>query len=161
MALTWVLPFSVLMGSLIALGRLGADRELLIIEASGISAPRLLPPILLFSAVATLLSLVLSVYASPWANRSLDATLEQLAREKPWATIQQGQVHEFGGWKLRAREVSPGGDRLEGVQIWSPEIGAPACGRASPRPTCATRPICSSSSVSTNAAPRRSRPVPR
>ncbi len=122
-AFTWVLPFSVLMGSLIALGRLGADRELLIIEASGISAPRLLPPILLFSAVATLLSLVLSVYASPWANRSLDATLEQLAREKPWATIQQGQVHEFGGWKLRAREVSPGGDRLEGVQIWSPEIG--------------------------------------
>ena len=51
-AFTWVLPFSVLMGSLIALGRLGADRELLIIEASGISAPRLLPPILLFAALA-------------------------------------------------------------------------------------------------------------
>ena len=122
-ALTWVLPFGVLMGSLIALGRLGADRELLIIEASGISAPRLLPPVLLFSGLATLLSLLLSVYASPWANRRLDTTLAQLALEKPFAAIQQGQVHEFGEWKLVAREVSAKGDRLEGIQLWSPDVG--------------------------------------
>ena len=74
-AIAWMLPFAVLMGVLTALGRLGADRELLAIEASGISAPRLLPPVLLFAGAATLLGLGLSVYAAPRANRALDATL--------------------------------------------------------------------------------------
>ncbi len=122
-AVTWMLPFAVLMGSLIALGRLGADRELLAIEAAGISAPRLLPPVLLFASVATALGVGLSVYAAPRANQAMDATLEEMAQRKPWAALRAGQVRRFGDWKLEAREVSSGGDRLSGVQLWMPDLG--------------------------------------
>ena len=38
--LSQMLPFAVLVGGLVALGRLGADRELLMLEASGVSSPR-------------------------------------------------------------------------------------------------------------------------
>lgn len=122
-ALSWMLPVAVLMGSLIGLGRLGADRELLAIEASGISSPRLIQPMLLFGALAAVAALALSLSAAPAANRALDATLEQLASAKPWAGIRQGKVHHFGEWKLRASEVSADSVRLAGVQLWVPSAG--------------------------------------
>ena len=46
-----MLPFAVMVGGLVALGRLGADRELLMLEASGISSPRLLGPGMVFASV--------------------------------------------------------------------------------------------------------------
>jgi hypothetical protein len=46
-----IYPFAVLIGALVALGRLGADREILALEASGVSAPRLVWPIACFAAL--------------------------------------------------------------------------------------------------------------
>ena len=43
------LPFAVLLGGLIALGRLGADRDLLAIEASGVSEQALVWPVMGFA----------------------------------------------------------------------------------------------------------------
>lgn len=125
-AISWMLPFAVLMGSLIALGRLGADRELLIIEASGVSSPRLVPPMLAFGAVAAVLGLALSLVAAPAAERALDTTLDALAHAKPWAGIRQGIVHRFGDWRLRASEVSADSTTLGGVQLWVPSAGGTA-----------------------------------
>lgn len=125
-AIQEILPFSVLIASLVALGRLGGDRELLALEASGVSTPRLLPPLLLFSAGVAGLALLLALFSSPWANRTLDETLEALAIEKPWASIEAGQVERFGDWKLRAREVAADGSRLGTVQLWLPDFGETA-----------------------------------
>ena len=105
------------------MGRLGADREILTLEANGIPATRLVWPVVAFAAGMTALSVFLSVQAAPWAARSQDAVLERVAREKPWANIRQGQVSEFGGWQLEAREVSSRGDRLKSVLMWMPDIG--------------------------------------
>jgi LPS export ABC transporter permease LptG len=116
-------PFAVLLGCLVAMGRLGADREILTLEANGIPATRLVWPVVAFAAGMTALSVFLSVQAAPWAARSQDAVLERVAREKPWANIRQGQVSEFGGWQLEAREVSSRGDRLKSVLMWMPDIG--------------------------------------
>ena len=115
-------PFAVLVGSLVGLGRLGADREILVLEASGVAAPRLVWPIVSFAAVMTALSLLMSLVVSPWASRNQDALSEQIAREKPWAQIRAGVVNEFGGVRLDAREVSDEGKRLESVLIWIPAL---------------------------------------
>ncbi len=122
-ALGSMLPFAVLTGCLVGLGRLGADRELLVLEASGLSAPRMLPPLLLFATLAAAITLAVSVAAAPWANRALDAKLEELARARPWSAIQAGAVHGFGDWKIRAQEASPDGAELGGVQVWVPSAG--------------------------------------
>ena len=66
-------PFALLVGTLVGLGRLGADREILVLEASGISASRLIGPVARFALAMTALSLLLSLLAAPAANRALDA----------------------------------------------------------------------------------------
>jgi len=120
------LPFAMLVGCLIGLGRMGADRELLVLEASGVSSPRLIGPVLMLAAFVTSLGFALSLYASPWSNRSLDESLERVSRQNPAASISAGVVQNFGDWKLEAREVSPGGDKLKGVLVWMPDVGETA-----------------------------------
>jgi LPS export ABC transporter permease LptG/LPS export ABC transporter permease LptF len=116
-------PFSVLLGCLVAMGRLGADREILTLEASGVAAARLVLPVVVFAAAMTLLSIGLSAFATPWASRSLDTAFETISREKPWARVRAGSVTKFGGWRLDAVEVSSEGNDLESVLLWIPDIG--------------------------------------
>jgi lipopolysaccharide export system permease protein len=118
----FIFPFSVLLAALVALGRLGADREILVLEASGISASRLLAPVTAFALALTAGSAVLSLFGAPAATRALDASLEAIATEKPWTQFRAGTVKEFGGWQLEAREVSARGDELKGVLLWIPDL---------------------------------------
>lgn len=120
---SFIFPFALLVSLLVALGRLGADREILVLEASGLSAVRLIPPILSFSAAAMLLSAVLALFAAPAANRALDTALERIAEQQPWAVFRAGSVNQFGGWQVEAREVSAKGDELRGVLLWMPSLG--------------------------------------
>ena len=118
-----MMPFAVLVGALVALGRLGADRELLTLEASGVSSPRLLGPVMCFAAVMAAMGFALSLYAAPWAIRTLDSALIKITETNPGATLTAGKVYYFGTWKIEAREVSPRGDRLRGVLLWMPDVG--------------------------------------
>jgi lipopolysaccharide export system permease protein len=116
-------PFSVLLGCLVAMGRLGADREILTFEASGVPAGRLSLPLLVFAAAMTVVSVFFSMVASPWAYRSLDDLLANVRTEQPWTEMRQGEVAEFAGWRVEAREVSARGDHLKGVLMWMPDVG--------------------------------------
>jgi LPS export ABC transporter permease LptG len=118
-----LLPFAGLVGFLVALGRLGADREILAIEASGVSAARMMGPVSRVALVLALATAGLSFSGAPAAQRALDAAFEQIARAQPWTQIRPGAVNRFGGWQLEAREVGPKGDELRGVLLWTPEIG--------------------------------------
>ncbi len=118
-----ILPFAVLVGSLSSLGRLGADREILALEASGSWARRLVAPVVLFAAGMTTFGLALSLVAAPWATRTLDAKLIEMVSRNPGAAIQAGVVHKFEDWKLEAREVSADGEQLHGVMLWMPSVG--------------------------------------
>ena len=80
-------PFATLVGALVALGRLGADREILTLEALGVPAARLVWPVAAFASVMTVFALWFSVYATPWASARFDAALDEISRTKPWATM--------------------------------------------------------------------------
>jgi lipopolysaccharide export system permease protein len=116
-------PFSVLVGCLVALGRMGADREVLALETSGVAVGRLVWPVVAFAGVMTLAALAASLLLGPWANRSLDTALATIARERPWAQIRAGTVAHFGDWRLEAREVSASGTELRGVLLFMPDFG--------------------------------------
>lgn len=121
--ITRTLPFAVLIGALAALGRLRADYEILSLEAAGISGQRLMGPVLHVAVVAAFMGLLLSLVAVPWANRSLETALHQMAAVNPGVSLRPGVVHEFDGAKLAAREVSARGDQLRGVLLWIPDLG--------------------------------------
>jgi len=118
-----MLPFSVLMGCLVALGRMGADLEILALEASGVTAARLVWPFVAFASAMTLVSAALSLSLAPWTSRALDQVFIEISLEKPWSQIQQGVVTRFGDWRLEAREVNARGDRLNGILLWLPDVG--------------------------------------
>lgn len=116
------LPFAVLVGSLVGLGRLSADRELLALEASGLSARQLARPGLLFALAASVISIVLSVAISPAAQRSVRDQMIRLATEKPGLALRAGLTTNLGGWRIEAREVEDDGAQLGGVLLYMPSL---------------------------------------
>jgi lipopolysaccharide export system permease protein len=117
------LPFAVLIGALVGLGRLKADHELEAIVGAGIDPLRLLRPVLTLALAATAVALALSLLAAPAARRALGEALDLMAVEHPGAQLRPGTVHAFGDWQLLAREVSPDGAQLRGVLLWMPDLG--------------------------------------
>lgn len=121
--MTQMLPFAVLVGGLVGLGRLAADLEVLALSALGLEPRRLVAPVALFGASAALVGLLMALIVSPWAHRGLEQSLREIAEINPAAEIQPSVVHRFGDWKLEAREVSSSGQALGRVLLWTPLVG--------------------------------------
>ncbi|MEZ4281970.1 MAG: LptF/LptG family permease [Myxococcota bacterium] len=118
-----MLPFAVLVGGLVGLGRLVADREILILAALGFAPRGLLGPVALFGGGMACLTLALSLVASPMAQREMNRSIRALADRNPFTAIVPDVVHRFGEWKLEAREVSRHGQSLGRVLLWMPSVG--------------------------------------
>lgn len=121
--LATMLPFSALLGILVALGRLAADRELLVLQACGIAGTQLVRPALVLTLVLTLPAMLLQTVLAPWAHRGQQAVWEQVARERPWSQLQAARVSRFGSWQIYSREVSPDGAELASVLVWAEDLG--------------------------------------
>ncbi len=121
--LSQTLPFAVLVGALVGLGRLTSDFELLSMEAAGISGRRLVDPVCAYTSALMVIGLLLSLVAAPWATRSLTATLQRMTTENPGLSLRAGTVYDFSKVRMVAREVSARGDQLRGVLLWIPEPG--------------------------------------
>lgn len=117
------LPFAVLIGALVGLGRLRVDHEIIALAAAGISGRRLVGPVCAFTTVMMTVGLILNLFAAPWATRSLYMTLRRMAAENPGLSLRPGTVQDFSGIKLVAREISARGDQLRGVLLWIPARG--------------------------------------
>ncbi|MCP4904548.1 MAG: YjgP/YjgQ family permease [bacterium] len=117
------LPFAVLIGALIGLGRLSADRELLALETAGFSARQLARPGLFFAFVAALFSIALSVVFSPASQRAVRDKMIELSEDKPGLALRAGMATNLGGWRMEAREVEGEGARLAGVLLYMPTLG--------------------------------------
>ncbi|MEZ4291063.1 MAG: LptF/LptG family permease [Myxococcota bacterium] len=116
------LPFAVLVGTLVGLGRLSGDRELLALETSGLSPRQLARPGLFFALAATGASLVLSVVAAPASQRAVRDRMIELSKEKPGLALRAGSTTSLGAWRLEAREVENDGERLAGVLAYAPSL---------------------------------------
>jgi len=87
--LVFTLPMAFLMAVLMAFGRLSADNEITVMKAGGISLVQLLPPVLICSAVATVLGLVISVYGVPWGNSAFKLQSFKVLKQNVTATIRE------------------------------------------------------------------------
>lgn len=63
--LQYIIPMSVMMAVLMALLRMSSDNEIIALKASGVSVYRLLPPVLFFSLMGTLVAGFMTVYGVP------------------------------------------------------------------------------------------------
>lgn len=117
------IPFAVLVGALVALGRLGADREIVALEASGVATRSLVRPVVAFAASFAAAGVALALVAVPWSNRSLEQALRDFGAGQGGTHFRSGQVQRLGEWRLVAREVSARGDVLRALAVRAPSLG--------------------------------------
>ncbi len=117
-----ILPFAVLLGALIALGRLAADKELLALETCGVSPGRLIGPVLSVGCLGTLAGLALSLLVVPATHAARERLLVRSTLEQPGSVLRAGIVQRFGERRLSALEASSRGDDLRGVMLHAEDL---------------------------------------
>ena len=108
-ALGITIPMALLVGILITLGRLSGDREIVAMEACGVSIGRLLRPLLLFGLVATAATTYVMIVALPFANQAFREITFKLLMTRGETKIKPRVFYtEFPNLVIYVREVTPG-----------------------------------------------------
>jgi len=75
--LSYILPISTMLAILLMFIRLSSDNEITALKTGGMSVYRMLPPVLLLCVFAAAVTLVMTLYGTQWAKRTIrDTTLK-------------------------------------------------------------------------------------
>src|SRR5688572_13250089 len=108
-ALGITIPMALLGGLLFALGRLSGDREIVAMEACGISLGRLLRPLVLFAVLATAATTYVMIVALPAANQAFREITFRLLMSRGESKIKPRVFYDgFPNLVIYVREVTPG-----------------------------------------------------
>ena len=92
--LVLTIPMALLFGVLIAIGRLSSDSELIAMRASGISLFALYRPVMLFSALATVLTGWLMLVAMPHGNTMVESKYSEIFARSVNKQVQPGVFYD-------------------------------------------------------------------
>jgi LPS export ABC transporter permease LptG/LPS export ABC transporter permease LptF len=110
------IPMALLLGVLVGIGRLASDSELIALRSNGISIYRLLRPVLLLSAVLTLVNAMLMIYLLPRGNRAVSQLyLDILTRTVAQQVEARVFYNEWQGKVLYVFETSARDKEWHGV----------------------------------------------
>ena len=108
-ALGITIPMALLVGILITLGRLSGDREIVAMEACGVSLGRLLRPLLLFGVIATAATTYVMIVALPFANQAFrEIAFKRLMTRGETKIKPRVFYTDFPNLVIYVREVTPG-----------------------------------------------------
>jgi LPS export ABC transporter permease LptG/LPS export ABC transporter permease LptF len=109
-AVALTIPMALLIGLLVALGRLSADREFVVMMACGISPYRLLQPVLVFSVVCWGLTSWVMLKAMPDSNQKYREITTEIAMNRAEGEVRPRVFFEdFPNVVLYVREVPTNG----------------------------------------------------
>ncbi len=66
----WTFPMSMLLASLLTMGRMSSSSEITAMKSCGVSFPRIAAPILLLGLVVSIFAMAFNEYVVPWANNA-------------------------------------------------------------------------------------------
>ncbi|MFZ0052581.1 MAG: LPS export ABC transporter permease LptF [Desulfobaccales bacterium] len=117
--LVFTLPMAATVGILLSLTRLSVDREVVALKTAGMSFLQLLPPILGFSLAAAGITLMLTVFGSPWGQQATRNLLASVAKKRADLGIQEQVFNtDFQGLMLFANRVSSKAGGLKGIFVY-------------------------------------------
>jgi LPS export ABC transporter permease LptF/LPS export ABC transporter permease LptG len=103
------IPMALLIGILIALGRLSGDREVVALESCGVSPGRLLRPLLVFAVIATLATAYVMIVALPEANQAFRELTFRVVTTMAESEVKPRVFYQnFPNVVIYAREITPG-----------------------------------------------------
>ena len=104
------IPMALLIGILVAMGRLSADREVVVLMACGVSPYRLLQPILFIGVICWGLSSWVLLRAMPDANQAFREISQTIVMDRAEGEVRPRVFFEdFPNLVLYVNEVPPGG----------------------------------------------------
>ena len=118
--LTYTLPISALVASLLSLGRLSSDNEIVAIRASGISTFKLLLPILTIGLILSLLLVIFNDRIIPYAHFATRKTLLEVGIKNPTAALEPGVfINSFDKYILFIHSIEK--NKLNNVRVYEPQ----------------------------------------
>ncbi|AKI01150.1 putative permease [Hoeflea sp. IMCC20628] len=109
--LSIVAPFALLIGVSQVLSGMNADSELVVIEAAGVPPATVLKPVLVLSAVLSILVLLVNNFVEPWSNRKLYDVLAQAQSDLFSVAVRSGTFMRLeNGLYVQVNEKLPGGE---------------------------------------------------
>lgn len=119
-----LIPVSLLLAIMLALGRLYKDSEVAAMTGCGVGLLRLYRPFLSLGAWLALLTAALAFQVGPWAGRTADYLVKNAARFIQLNPFEEGQFKEIGGGRAVVYTATVKGDgRLETVVAQLQESG--------------------------------------
>lgn len=115
--LTVLVPVSLFLAVMLAMGRLYRDSEMVALMACGVGYGRTLKPLMMLAGVAAIGLAVLSMVVSPWAAAETHQVRERAEREAEAAGFEAGRFRGAGGTVFYAEAVDRGGRELQRVFI--------------------------------------------
>jgi LPS export ABC transporter permease LptF len=100
-----IIPMSLIISILMALGRLAADSEIIVLRACGIKFKTLIKPILIFSIILAILDFYSVNYLSPqtlYAGRKL---LYKISKQNPVLSFEENKSIVIGNKKIRIGKI--------------------------------------------------------
>ncbi len=91
--LEFTIPMSVTISILLTFMRMSGENEILALKASGASLYKLLPPVLVFCVLGTILSLLVTIFVMPWAKTSFKLKSIEFAQSSIDIALQERQFN--------------------------------------------------------------------
>ena len=116
--LVLVLPMSILLAVLIALGRLSGDSEITAMKASGISLYQMLPAFICFCGMGFVITGMLTLYLLPVGNHAFKNYLLELAKKHSESAIEEKVFNDsFNEIMVYADRFDRKKKRIKGILI--------------------------------------------
>ena len=95
-------PLAILMASLMTLGNMGENFELIALKASGISLPRIVAPLVAFCLILSLSAFLFANYILPITNLKMSTLILDITNKKPEMNIKDGVFYGgIDGYSIR------------------------------------------------------------
>ncbi|SLM32835.1 Predicted permease family protein [Desulfamplus magnetovallimortis] len=103
----FTIPMSVMISVLLTMMRMASDNEIIAVKGAGISLYRLVPPVMLFSVLGTILTLWIALWGVPWGKFSFTTKGAELARSTVQFALKERQFNTmFDGIMIYVTSVN-------------------------------------------------------
>ena len=122
--LTFLIPMSILVASLLTFGKLSHDNEIMAIKASGVSVAKALKPLFIVVTLLCLFSFLLSDQIASASHYTYRRVLAQIGIDSPAAALEEGTfIKKFKNFVIFIYEIDK--NKLKGIRIYQPQEGKP------------------------------------
>lgn len=112
-------PLAVLLASIMTLGSLGENYELIAMKASGISLQRIMRPLIVVSALIGVAAFLCANYLTPYTNFKFRSLLYSIQQKRPELQIREGVFFDsIDGYSIRIGHRNYNTNMLYDIQIY-------------------------------------------